>query len=212
MGAVWNAMRIGFVENDDRYAEELEERLTALPGAQSAWRWDSAERCLQDERLSQLDLIILDIFLPRMNGAELARYLNERFPELKIIMLTNAGSDDLIFDSIRNGASGYVLKSELEDLGRMVDVVMQGGAALTPAIALRVLSSFRGAPEDAPALTARERQVLELMVRGKSVPDVANLLGLSVYTVQGYSKAIYKKLQVHNRAELVRRAHELRLA
>ncbi|MCC6276055.1 MAG: response regulator transcription factor, partial [Leptospiraceae bacterium] len=99
--------------------------------------------------------------------------------------------------------------SELGTLETIIQTVIEGGAVITPTIALRVFSSFRKDKSKVLEMTDREKQVLELLVRGKSVVSVAVFLDLSVHTVQGYVKAIYKKLNVHNRAELTQKASQL---
>ena len=88
-------------------------------------------------------LLLLDIKLSGMNGVELAGKITERDSETSIVMLTNLNSDDLIFQALRNGAIGYLLKSELRDIADTVSTVLNGGATITPTIALRVLTSFR---------------------------------------------------------------------
>ncbi|MBE7437883.1 MAG: response regulator transcription factor [Spirochaetales bacterium] len=204
-------MFIGLVENDQEYRQTVKQQLEQISMVSRVQEWHSAEEFLRDSERSKLDLVFLDIMLPLMSGVDLAREIANKQPDLKIIMLSSMNSDGLIFESIKNGALGYVLKSELEDLQSIIETVQRGGAIITPTIALRVFSSFRRLPQNAPDLTERERQVLELMVRGKTVVAVAEFLDLSAHTVQGYVKAMYKKLNVHNRAGLALKARELRL-
>ncbi len=203
--------RIGLVENEVDFREDVKQRLEELACVAAVIAWSSAEEFLRDSGRGDFDILFLDIVLPLMNGVDLARVIAEKHPDTKIIMLTNMNSDDMIFDSIKNGALGYVLKSELGDLGAIIRSLAAGGALITPTIALRVISNFRKIPRNVPDLTDRERQVLELMVRGKAVQAVADFLGLSTYTVQGYVKSVYKKLNVHNRSQLAVKANEMNL-
>jgi DNA-binding NarL/FixJ family response regulator len=204
--------RIGIVENDEVFRDEVARRLSALPCTRSLKIWPSAEQFLRDPEHKNIDILFLDIMLSGITGIDLAGILSERCPEMRVVMLTNMHSDQMVFDSIKNGALGYILKSELGSLAEIVDVVGNGGATITPTIALRVFSSFRKAPPAGiPGLTDRERQVLQLMVKGKTIKSVAEFLGLSEHTIHGYVKATYKKLNVHNRAELTARAQELSL-
>ena len=204
--------RIGIVENDEQFRGEVVRRLAALDFVRTPVRtWNSAELFLRERPAPGLDLLFVDIMLSGMNGIELIKTLRARQSELKTVMLTNMNSDELIFEAIQNGTLGYILKSELGDLEHTVQTVLSGGAMITPTIALRVFASFQHTTVAAPDLTDRERQVLELMVRGKTTRAVAEFLSLSPHTVHDYIKQIYKKLEVHNRSELILKAQELSL-
>ncbi|HMV79690.1 MAG TPA: response regulator transcription factor [Leptospiraceae bacterium] len=203
------SLRIGLVENDLEFRETTEVKLQSISSVSKIYAWSSAEEYLREKNRPVLDIIFLDIMLPYKNGVDLALEISNENPETIIIMLTNMNSDALIFESIKNGALGYILKSELGTLENIIQTVVEGGAVITPTIALRVFASFRKDRPKAPEMTDRERQVLELLVRGKSVLSVAKFLDLSIHTVQGYVKAIYKKLNVHNRAELSQKANQL---
>lgn len=203
---------IGIVENDEVFRTEVVRRLDPIDLVRAPVRaWNSAELFLRDSGREQIDLLFVDIMLPGISGIELARMLHVSNPSIRIVMLTNLNSDEMIFESIKNGALGYVLKSELGDLEQALGVVLGGGALITPTIALRVFSNFRKSPKGAPELSDRERQVLELMVRGKTVRSVADFLCLSPHTIHDHVKRIYKKLEVHSRSELILRAQELSL-
>lgn len=203
------ALTVGLVENDLEFRNTTEARLRKISSVSKVYTWGSAEEYLRERHRPVLDVIFLDIVLPHTNGVDLAREISRENPETGIIMLTNMNSDTMIFESIRNGALGYVLKSELGTLESIIDTVTGGGAAITPTIALRVFTSLRRERSEAPDITAREKQVLELLVQGKSVNSVASFLGLSVHTVQSHVKAIYKKLNVHNRAQLSQKANKV---
>ncbi len=203
---------VGIVENDEIFREEVVERLQAMPSVRTVTPWPSAEQFLRDPAHKQIEILFLDIMLSGITGIDLVRTLSEKYPEMRVVMLTNMNSDAMVFESIKNGALGYVLKSELGSLADIVSVVAGGGATITPTIALRVFSSFRRVPDaEGPELTDREQQVLQLMVKGKTIRSVSEFLGLSEHTIHGYVKSIYKKLNVHNRAELATKAQELSL-
>lgn len=205
-------LQIGVVENDATFREEVVRRLQQLPVAGKIQAWSSAELFLRDPSHTSVQVLFLDIMLSGITGIDLVRILSEKEPEMRVVMLTNMNSDAMVFDSIKNGALGYVLKSEIGNLEEIVSVVSTGGAIITPTIALRVFSSFRRIPEaSGPELTDRERQVLQLMVKGKTIHSVAEFLGLSDHTIHGYVKTIYRKLNVHNRAQLATKAQELSL-
>ncbi|PJZ84275.1 response regulator transcription factor [Leptospira harrisiae] len=204
-----NAVKIGILENDDFFLEELKNRISDLDNVSEVLSWNTGEMLLRDPQHKNIDILFLDIMLPGINGIEVVKILSEKNENIKVIMLTNMNSDEMIFNSIKNGALGYLLKSELGQIKNIVDVLLGGGAYITPTIALRVFSSFRR-PIDKPKvyLTDREKQILELLIKGKTIPLVSKFLDLSEHTVQGYVKSIYRKLQVHNRSELALKVQE----
>ncbi|MBX7059965.1 MAG: response regulator transcription factor [Leptospirales bacterium] len=203
---------VGIVENDELFREELRRRLAQIPEVRQICEWPSAEQFLRDPLHRNVEILLLDIMLSGISGIQLVSELSRLYPEMRVVMVTNMHSDSMVFESIKGGALGYILKSELGDLGAALRIVSDGGALITPTIALRVFSSFRRSSEESEVeLTDRERQVLQLMVKGKTIQSVATFLQLSEHTVHGYVKSIYKKLKVHNRAQLATRAHELSL-
>ncbi len=204
--------RIGVVENDERFRADFEKCLGELPDVDQILTWDSAELFWRDEKSRSLDMVFLDIGLPGMDGVELAGMISSRDPETSIIMLSNLNADSLIFRALRNGAVGYLLKTEMFDVAQVVETVKAGGATITPTIAFRVLRSFhKGDEVQDPGLTPKESQILNELVRGRTVARVAEFLDVSENTVHFHVKNIYKKLKVHNRAELTRKAGELGL-
>lgn len=201
-------VRVGLVENDPDYLDRIRAALEELSEIAAVHAWPSAEAYWRDPAGKQLELLFLDIKLDGMNGVDLTAKITERSPEIAIVMLSNLNSDDMIFQALRNGAIGYLLKAELHDIAETVRTVLGGGATMTPTIALQVLTSFRQAApvEELPGLTAREMEILQLMVKGKTSQKVAERLGCSVNTVNHHAKSIYRKLNVHNRSELARKA------
>ncbi len=200
-------MHIGIVENDSAFRDDILVTLKRLmPAAKLDW-WQSAENLLRENADELPDILLLDVMLPGMTGIDLTGELYRQGYTGKIVILTNMNSDELILEAIENGAVGYVLKSDRRELKSIIDTVVAGGAILTPTIALRVMTAVRERRAESPdfGLSERLQQVLDLMVAGKTIPQVARVLRLSPATVHGYVKDIYKKLNVHNRAELVGR-------
>ncbi len=200
-------MRIGIVENDSAFRDNLLLGLRKiLPDAEIQW-WQSAENLLKIDIEQVPEILLLDVMLPGMSGIDLTRELTRNGYGGKIVILTSMNSDSLIFEAIENGAVGYVLKSDRRELKSIIETVIAGGAILTPTIALRVMTTLKERRASSPGfgLSDRLQQVLDLMVAGKTVPQVAKALRLSPQTIHGYVKDIYKKLNVHNRAELVGR-------
>jgi DNA-binding NarL/FixJ family response regulator len=153
--------------------------------------------------------ILLDIGLPGMSGLEGIARLRERAPQTKIIVLTVFEDEDKIFRAICAGASGYLLKTApVEEIAHAIRDALAGGAPMNGRIARRVLDMFaRFAPVRGDyGLTARETQILESMVKGKTKKEIAALLDLSFHTVDTHLRNIYQKLEVNTRTGAVAKA------
>jgi DNA-binding NarL/FixJ family response regulator len=174
---------------------------------------DEAVRLALAERI---DIALFDIHMPVLNGVEAARLVHATAPDLGILMLTMFRDDASIFAALRAGARGYVLKdADRSELLRAVRAVGRGEAIFSPAIAGRVLDHFTRphpsvVPNAFPMLTARERDVLDLLAQGRSNPEIAARLGLTRKTVSNYVSAILATLQVSNRAEAAERVRRAR--
>jgi len=156
------------------------------------------------------DLVLMDISMPEMDGITATRTLTADMPEVKVIVLTASEDDATLFDAIKSGAQGYLLKNlEADDFFALLDRASQGEPALTPALARKLLQEFAKPVESeshagADQLTIREREVLELMVEGvTSNRKLAKRLGVSENTVKFHVRNILDKLRLHNRAEAV---------
>ena len=162
------------------------------------------------------DVVLMDIDMPGMNGIEAVRALHKERPDLPIMMLTVFGDEDHVYDSLRAGAVGYLLKNN--DPNAVLDAIHEvhaGGAPMTPSIARKVMLHFQrsNAPTDASGvvLGAREKDVLQALVDGLSYKMIADRLGISFETVRSHIKNIYEKLHVHNSAEAVAKTLKGRL-
>lgn len=171
------------------------------------------------EKNHNLDLILMDIEMPKMNGIEATEIIKNRYPQIKIIMLTVFDNDENIFHSIKAGADGYLLKEiNPQELYNAIKETLNGGAIMTPSIALKTLKLFRNpaAFEDIPNkeeynLTAREIEVLEQLSKGLKYNTIAENLFLSVGTIRKHVENIYAKLQVHNKLEAIQKAKSNKL-
>jgi DNA-binding NarL/FixJ family response regulator len=174
----------------------------------------SAEIYLEKE-LDIPSLLFLDIQLPGISGISLARIMKEKNSEIKIIVLSALDSNEILFQALKAGAIGYILKSDLNRLDQILPDILQGGAFLTPTLALRVLKSFQEVEDKKnagfEALTEREKEILQELVEGLKTKEIAEDLDVSILTVATHTKNIYRKLQVNNRVQLLRRAEELKL-
>ena len=177
-----------------------------FPGVEVAHAGTLAEglRLLDDGFVA--DLALVDLGLPDGNGTTLIQALAQRQPGCTIVVTTLFGDDAHVFPALRAGAHGYLLKDQPEEkLTAALDGILRGEAPLSPAIAQRLLRVFNAPPEpthpDAEQLTAREREVLVLVSKGCRLPELAERLQISRYTVSDHLKHIYRKLKVNSRAE-----------
>jgi DNA-binding NarL/FixJ family response regulator len=156
----------------------------------------------------QPDLVLMDLRMPLLNGIQATRRLREHYPSVRILVLTTYSADEWVLDAIRMGASGYLLKdTRREDLLRAIKGTVAGESYLDPAVAGRVMEYLARAPtapavtEKAEELTERERDVLKLLVRGLTNPEIAERLYLATGTVRNYVSAILQKLDVSDRVQ-----------
>lgn len=156
-------------------------------------------------------VVLMDIEMPVMSGIEAVKLIKQNFPETKILMQTIFEDDDKIFQSICNGAEGYILKNKpLEEILDSIKEIYNGGAPMSPAIALKVIRMFKqnlsADADDSFSLSTREKEILKCLVEGMSYKMIADNCFISLETVGGHIKNIYKKLQVHSKSEAVAKA------
>ncbi|HEX9796758.1 MAG TPA: response regulator transcription factor [Anaerolineales bacterium] len=177
----------------------------------------STEEALAAVRDHQPHVVLMDIRLPGEGGIEATRKISERFPDSKVVILTSFADDQLVFDAIRAGAVGYVLKQVGNDeVLRAVRAAARGDSLLDPATTARVLGHVRHldrqAEQDAfRMLSDRQVEVLVELAKGKSNSEIGLALNLSEKTVRNYVSAILQKLDLNNRVELATYAVEHRL-
>ncbi|WP_431109733.1 response regulator [Winogradskyella poriferorum] len=199
-----NTFLIKAVEEKLSFFEDLEVRFTAMNGK------DVLEKL---EENNNIDLILMDIEMPVMNGIEATELAKQKYPHIKIIMLTVFDNDENIFNAIKAGADGYLLKEiNAGDLHSGILETLNGGAAMNPSIALKTLKLLRNPfvedkqEKEELKLTSREVDVLEQLSKGLSYNAVAENLILSTGTIRKHIENIYRKLQVHNKLEAVQKA------
>ncbi len=154
------------------------------------------------------DIAVIDISMPILNGIDAARELCRSCPKTKTILLTQHEEDQYIREALEAGVKGYVLKNQVaSDLVHAIQQVSRGQFYLSPGVSRAVMEAYR-TKSDSPAdpLTARERQVLQLIAEGKSTRDAASLLGISVKTAESHRMRLMQKLDIHETASLVRYA------
>jgi DNA-binding NarL/FixJ family response regulator len=169
------------------------------------------ERVVENIEETQPDVILMDIELPLVNGIEAVRLIREKYTDVKILMETIFEEDEKIFQSICNGAQGYILKNTPpEEILSAIKEIYEGGAPMSPIIASKVLRMFKfnlaNEKDDLFNLSTREKEILKCLVEGMSYKMIADTCFISADTVNGHIKNIYKKLQVHSKGEAVAKA------
>jgi DNA-binding NarL/FixJ family response regulator len=173
----------------------------------------SGSQALRVAAATQPQVVLLDLHLPDLSGAEVTRQLLAVSPSVRVLMLSASGERQDVLDAVTAGASGYLLKSaQLAELVAAVRATAAGQAVFTPGLAGLVLGEYQrlSAPAGkvAPVLTGREAEILRLVAKGLTYPQIATRLTLSTRTVQNHVQNTLSKLQLHNKAELVRYALE----
>jgi len=168
---------------------------------------DGQEAIRQAKALSP-DVVVMDIGMPTLNGMDAARELGRCCPKTKAILLTQHDEDQYVAEALSAGVKGYVLKSQVaSDLIQAIQQVLRGQVYLSPGISAAVMAAVQNKGQrPVDPLTARERQVLQLIAEGKSTKDVASLLGVSVKTAESHRSRLMQKLDIHETASLVRYA------
>jgi DNA-binding NarL/FixJ family response regulator len=151
------------------------------------------------------DVVVVDIKLPGMSGIECVAKLKAALPNLRVLILTTYQESDLIFNCLRAGANGYLLKDmPAKELLQAIQQVHTGGAPMSMQIARKVVAYFHEIKEPRPdtaKLTQREQEILALLARGYLYKEIADKLGISLNTMKSHQHAIYEKLHVQSRTE-----------
>ncbi|MEP6735881.1 MAG: response regulator transcription factor [Chryseolinea sp.] len=159
------------------------------------------------------DIVLLDISMPQMNGLQAMEQISKQHPFIKLIILTMHEEREYILQALKSGASGYLLKNiERLELERAITTVYEGGKYFSPAIT-NILAEvvIRQEPGETPELTPREKEVLNLVAKGNSTKQIADILKISIRTVESHRMNMLKRLKVNNTAELVKKSVELKL-
>jgi DNA-binding NarL/FixJ family response regulator len=198
------------VEDDGPYRSYVAALLETGGGGRVVFAVGSAEEGLKEIATVRARVLLLDVRLPGMSGAEAVRRFLQAQPDLLVIMLTGIDADEVVLESLRAGACGYLLKgASSEAVLGAVDDALAGGAPMSPVIAKRVLGLLRAAPAPAAdadrgrlaALTAREEEVLARVAAGRSDKEIAGELGTALSTVKNHLASVYAKWRVRSRTE-----------
>ncbi len=198
---------VGLIEDRQRYRDLFAEMFAPHGDAYEIVTYKAAEEFLRAEDPARLDILLVDFSLPHMNGSKLIEIAHRKYPDLPLVMWTVFADDEVIYQALRAGAVGYFWKNEMADIVANCQMIIDGGAAMSPRIALRVMKSFRGkAQEDAAILTQRER-----IVYGHSNRKIAEILRITFHTARTHVRNIYRKLEIQNQVQLMRKAADMGL-
>jgi DNA-binding NarL/FixJ family response regulator len=206
-------VKIAIVDDNSFLITAVNEKLVFFEGLTVKFTaMNGAELLSKLEQNHNIDIILMDIEMPILNGIETTEIIKQKYPHIKIIMLTVFDNDENIFNAIKAGADGYLLKEiSAKDLHEGIIETLKGGAAMNPSIAMKTLKLLRNPVNfekdiDDIKLSEREIQVLEQLSKGLSYNIIANNLFLSTGTIRKHIENIYRKLQVHNKLEAVEKA------
>jgi DNA-binding NarL/FixJ family response regulator len=202
-----NPITVVVVEDVEGIRENLAALLNRAPGYRCIGAYPDAERAVAALRECNPEVILMDINLPGTSGIEATRAVKEFRPDARILILTVYEESKALFDSLKAGACGYLLKrTPPEKILEAIREARAGGVPLNPQMAAKVAEYFRqlGGPSgEVGRLSERERQVLELMAEGFLYKEIADRLHIQPETVHQFTKRIYEKLHVHSRTEAV---------
>ena len=206
-------IRVVLVDDHPVVLGGLRALLESLPGYEVVGVAVDGEAAVREVRLSNPDVVLMDIRMPGIDGLEATRQIRAGSPGVAVLVLTMFDDDDTVFGAMRAGAQGYLLKgADQAEIDRAIRAVVAGEAIFSPGVAQRVLGYF-AAPaaataEPFPELTAREREVLDLVASGKRNHAIAEALFLSPKTVANHISSIFVKLAVADRSAAIVRARQ----
>lgn len=206
-------IRILVVDDHALVREGVKSLLQSIPQIRVIGEAEDGIGAIDQARKLRPDVVLMDIGMPRMTGVEATRHIREELPSVQVVALTIHDSEEYLFQMLRAGATGYVLKkAHPSEMLAAIEAAMRQETYLTPAMAKGLVTDYMrrvGEGEDEPTyreLTDREREVLKLIAEGYTNPEIADLLHVSVKTVQAHRGHIMEKLDLHRPAALVKYA------
>jgi DNA-binding NarL/FixJ family response regulator len=196
-------IRVFVYDDNESRRDSLKALLELTPEMEFLGAAADCSAVVDDISRNQPDVVLMDINMPNVDGIEGLRRIKKNHPQVKVLMQTVFDDSEKVFDSIRNGASGYILKKDSpQRILQAIHEVNEGGAVMNPGIAQKVLDYFQPKRIN-NRLSERETEVLTLLAEGLSYKMVADKLGLSFHTVSTHTKNIYEKLHVASLGEAI---------
>ncbi len=196
-------IRVFIYDDSNARRDSLKALIELSPELLCIGEASNCKHAIADMESNFPDVVLMDINMPEVDGIEGLKNIKKKFPHIKVLMQTVFDDTDKIFECIRNGASGYILKKDSpQRILQAIQEVYEGGAVMNPSIALKVLDYFQPKKKE-NVLTIRETEVLELLAEGLSYKMVADKLYISFNTVNTHIKHIYEKLHVSSIGEAI---------
>lgn len=202
--------KLAVIEDNHQYRKALELIFSEYSNYQIIHMLERAE-FIEEAFLKELpDIVIMDIDLPGKNGIEAVKDIKKNYPEIKILMLTVFEDAEKIFDAIKTGANGYLLKKDSPArIVEAVDQISRDESPINSVIATKLLEYFHYKDKQSKAetfnLTAREKEILQHLVNGHSYKEIAAICNITFQTLNSHTKKIYQKLNIHSRSEAAAR-------
>ena len=209
-------IRVLLCDDHTLFRAGLKALLNIEPDLEVVGEAQDGQEGVEKAKLLHPDVVLMDISMPHLNGFEATRHIVQAYKNMKVLILTMYDEEDLIIRCLEAGASGYVLKdAPAEQLVYAIKEAWKGGKYLSPNVVNKVVGQYlknSTRPQDAyDLLSPRERETLKLLAEGESVKEIAYRLKLSVKTVEVHKYSLMKKIDVHNRTELVKYALQKKL-
>jgi DNA-binding NarL/FixJ family response regulator len=202
--------RVIIVEDDKILRESFFHIVNNTDKFMAVGSYATAEQALQDLNRRRPDIVLMDIELPGLNGIEATSKIKSQSPRTEVIMVTVYEDNELVFNALKAGATGYITKSaNYLEIATALDEIAKGGAPMSSKIAKMVIHNFHINPES--PLSKREKEVLTLMSEGKTYSQISRLLGISPETSKSHIKNIYVKLHVNKKSDAIELANQQRL-
>jgi len=205
--------RIAIYEDNEALRRGLQELLMLSDEFAVTGTYENCMEAVEETGRDHPDVILMDIDMPGMTGIEAVKQIRQINKQVAIIMLTVFDDNRHVFDALRAGASGYLLKKNISDkLIASIREVLNGGAPMSPAVAKMVIHSMQQQPaQQQYHFSVKEQEILNLLCKGNSYKMIAQQTNLAFETIRSYIKNIYEKLQVHSATEAVSKAYNERL-
>lgn len=204
----------GIVEDDYRFLGAIVTLLKVRKDVKEILEFTSAEDALSSKYLDTINFLIIDIRLSGMDGISFLGKPDIRNLKIPKLLLSGFNAEDRIFEALKYGATGYLFKAEIDSLDATIDILLSGEAFISPTIALRVISFFQEmeiTPEESEPLTKREKEILTELCEGYSIKTISKTLNISVTTLRVHVRSIYRKLEVNNQRQLMKKAKDKNL-
>jgi DNA-binding NarL/FixJ family response regulator len=202
-------IRVAVVDDQKLFARGLSGLVELLPGVEVVGVAYNGDEAIALCRKEEPDVVLMDISMPKLDGISATREIKALLPRTAVVILTGHEEDEHVFEGIKAGAQGYLLKdSEPEDLSRAIHTVFAGDTIIAPDLAQKMLTTFEGGRPTgsahlAPPLTERELEVIKALAQGMSDRQIARSLSISEKTVRNHTSNIYRKLHIFDRTQAV---------